>query len=318
MGIAFSGLEASPPHLSVLYNEIMTALAPQSPRLYLDGTIGAGGHAYGILQGSAPQGQLLGLDLDNTALKIAQARLAKFGSRVILRKASYLQAAEEVTSLGWKSVDGIVLDLGVSSMQIDQPHRGFSFNKEGLLDMRFDTTTGQTAAELINTLDETVLADIIWRYGEERFSRRIASAIVKARPINQTQELAVLIRRTIGKRTDRIDPATRTFQALRIAVNQELTALEKALPVLIALLNPGGRLAIISFHSLEDRIVKSIFKRECSACICPPEQPICTCQHVASLELLTKRPIRPSEDEISSNPRGRSARLRVAQKLQLA
>ncbi|MFH1446547.1 MAG: 16S rRNA (cytosine(1402)-N(4))-methyltransferase RsmH, partial [Chloroflexota bacterium] len=233
----------------------------------------------------------------------------------LIRKASYAQAAEIASSIGWKGVDGIILDLGVSSMQIDQSQRGFSFQKEGSLDMRFDSETGTSAADLINNCDEAELSDIIWRYGEERFSRRIASAIMKARPIHRTEELAALIRKVIGNKRGRIDPSTRTFQALRIAVNQELITLEKALPELIKYLYPGGRIAIIAFHSLEDRIVKSFFKYESHDCICPPEQPICTCQHMANLKVLTPHPIRPSDEEASSNPRARSARLRVAQKL---
>jgi 16S rRNA (cytosine1402-N4)-methyltransferase len=313
-----TGLGERPPHLSVLYKEIMTALNPASPKRYIDGTLGAGGHAQGILDACAPQGRLLGLDVDESALDIAKTRLTRFGSRAILRKASYLQAKELAIENGWQAVDGIILDLGVSSMQIDQAQRGFSFQKEGTLDMRFDMSTGRTAADLVNTLDEDELADILWRYGEEHFSRRIASALVKARPINRTDELANLIRRTVGKRNEKIDPATRTFQALRIAVNEELTNLENALPDLISLLNPGGRLAVISFHSLEDRIVKTTFMKESRDCICPPEQIICTCNHKARIERLTIHPIKPTEEEIASNSRARSARLRVAQKLQLA
>ncbi len=315
MKVDSSGLEEQPPHLPVLYQEIMNILAPTSSRVYIDGTLGAGGHAQGILEASAPKGKLLGLDLDTEALKIAQRRLAKFGTRALIRKASYAQATEIASSLGWKGVDGIILDLGVSSMQIDQPQRGFSFQKEGPLDMRFDPETGRSAADLINNCTEAELSDIIWRYGEERFSRRIASAIMKARPIHRTEELAALVRKVIGNKRGRIDPSTRTFQALRIAVNQELSTLEEALPKLIKYLIPGGRIAIIAFHSLEDRIVKSFFRYESRNCICPPEQPICTCQHVASLKILTPHPIRPSDEEAFSNPRARSARLRVAQKL---
>ena len=315
MKVDSSGLGEQPPHLPVLYHEIMNILAPTSSRVYIDGTLGAGGHAQGILEASAPKGKLLGLDLDTEALKIAQRRLAKFGTRVLIRKASYAQAAEIASSLGWKGVDGIILDLGVSSMQIDQPQRGFSFQKAGPLDMRFDPETGRSAADLVNNCAEAELSDIIWRYGEERFSRRIASAITKARPIYRTEELAALVRKVIGNKRGRIDPSTRTFQALRIAVNQELNTLEKALPKLIKYLIPGGMIAIIAFHSLEDRIVKSFFRYESRDCICPPDQPICTCQHVASLKILTPHPIRPSDEEASSNPRARSARLRVAQKL---
>ncbi len=310
-----TGLGEHPPHLSVLYKEIMTALVPVSAKHYLDGTLGAGGHAYGILEASAPDGFVLGIDVDDTALAIAAQRLESFGKRAILRKGSYREAHRIVNEIGWQKVDGIVLDLGISSMQVDQAQRGFSFQKDGALDMRFDPTQGKTAADLVNTLPEEALADILWRYGEERFSRRIAAAIVKARPIHRTQDLADLIRRTIGKRNEKIDPATRSFQALRIAVNEELNNLENALPALISLLAPGGRLAVISFHSLEDRIVKTFFSQESRDCICPPERIICTCNHKASIERLTPHPIKATDEEIAINPRARSARLRVAQKM---
>jgi len=309
------GVGDTPPHQSVLYNEVLTALKPQSGKRYLDGTLGAGGHALGILDSSSPSGELLGLDLDPEAIKIAQGRLAKYSNRVQIRKGSYLDAKSEIAELGWSTVDGIVLDLGVSSMQIDQSQRGFSFQKEGDLDMRFDPTKGHSAADLVNNLEEKELADIIWRYGEERYSRKIASAIVKNRPISQTGQLAGLVRKVVGGSRSRIDPATRTFQALRIAVNKELSTLENALPELISILEMGGRIAVISFHSLEDRIVKSFFRMESTDCICPPEQPICTCGHKASLQTITSHPIQATAAELASNVRSRSAKLRVAQKI---
>ena len=315
MSSSLLGLGVIPPHQTVLYNEVLTALKPQSGKRYLDGTVGAGGHAFGILEASSPDGELLGLDLDPDAVKIAQDHLELFSDRVVVRKGSYLDAKNEVAECGWSKVDGIVLDLGVSSMQIDQPQRGFSFQKEGDLDMRFDPTNGQSAADLVNYLDEIELADIIWRYGEERYSRKIASAITANRPIKRTEQLAELIRKVIGGSRSRIDPATRTFQALRIAVNKELLTLEKALPELISLLEQDGRIAIISFHSLEDRIVKSFFRIESTDCICPPEQPICTCGHKASLRIITPHPIQATTAEIAKNVRSRSAKLRVAQKI---
>ena len=217
--------------------------------------------------------------------------------------------------MGWEKVDGIVLDLGVSSMQLDQAERGFSFQQNGPLDMRFDPTRGPSAADLVNNLDEKALADLIWRYGEERYSRKIARAIVQARPLQTTQELATVVRFAIGRTSERQDPATRTFQALRIAVNDELKNIQEALPQLIELLEPNARLAVISFHSLEDRIVKQIFQRESKDCICPPEQPICTCGHHASIKIITPHPVVPQEEEKALNPRSRSAKLRVAQKL---
>jgi 16S rRNA (cytosine1402-N4)-methyltransferase len=216
---------------------------------------------------------------------------------------------------GWDQVDGIVNDLGVSSMQIDAPERGFSFLKDGPLDMRFDPTQGTSAADLVNTLPEEDLADILFRYGEERLSRRIARAIVANRPFQTTLELAGLIEKAAGRGSGKIHPATRSFQALRISVNGELSSLEAFLPQAIDALKPGGRLAVISFHSLEDRIVKKFFRKESSDCICPPEQPVCTCGHKATIVEITRHPLTASEEEITANPRSRSARLRVAEKL---
>jgi 16S rRNA (cytosine1402-N4)-methyltransferase len=306
------------PHQPVLYQEIMDALSPRSGERYLDGTLGAGGHAEGILKASAPQGQLLGLDLDPEALRIASQRLSVFQNRIVIRHASYKEAPAVLEEIGWESVQGIVLDLGVSSMQIDQPDRGFSFMEEGPLDMRFDPRRGPSAADLINTLSEAELADIIWEYGEERYSRRIARAIVRERPIRTTAQLADLVRSAVPGYEHQIHPATRTFQGLRIAVNRELDTIKEALPRLVSCLSPGGRIAVISFHSLEDRIVKRFFRKESKDCICPPEQPICTCEHQAALDILTRKPVRPQEEEINQNPRSRSARLRVAEKKSMA
>lgn len=307
-----------PPHLPVLYHEIINNIKPQSPGKYIDATVGAGGHAWGILEHSAPDGQLLALDRDPQALAIASQRLFMFKDRVILVHSSYINLLEEMHRLGWQSVDGIIFDLGLSSMQLDTPQRGFSFQSLGPLDMRFDPDQSLDASELINHLPENELADLIWRYGEERASRRIASAISQARPITSTLELAEVISRAMGGQRGRIHPATRTFQALRIAVNQELQAVETVLPKAIQALNPGGRVAIISFHSMEDRLVKQYFRRESRDCICPPEQPVCICGHKASLREINRHPIEPTQEEIESNPRARSARLRVAEKLDLA
>ncbi|RME08288.1 MAG: 16S rRNA (cytosine(1402)-N(4))-methyltransferase RsmH, partial [Anaerolineae bacterium] len=232
--------------------------------------------------------------------------------------ASYLTLPRQLQALGWESVDGILLDLGVSSMQLGDPRRGFSFREDGPLDMRFDPSADVTAAELVNTLPEEELADLIYRYGEERRSRRIARAIVASRPIESTRHLAEIIRRAVGSGRERIHPATRTFQALRIAVNRELEAVEQVLPLAVEALAPGGRLAVISFHSLEDRLVKQYFRQESRDCLCPPEQVVCTCDHLASLTLVSRGAIRPDEEEVSANPRARSARLRVAEKRQMA
>jgi len=318
------------PHLPVLYKAIITALQPRTPGRYVDGTLGAAGHAAGILAASAPEGELLGLDLDPQALAIARERLAPFGGRAHVARASYLSMREEAAKLGWDAVDGIVLDFGVSSMQIDTPERGFSFLSDGPLDMRFDPSALLSAADLVNGWSEQELANLIFHYGEERFSRRIARAIVANRPIHTTAQLAGLILKSIGKK-ERIHPATRTFQALRIAVNGELEAVEQVLPIAAHLLRspdavsgrspdavsrgPGGRLAVISFHSLEDRLVKEYFRRESRDCLCPPRQPVCTCGHKATLREINRKPIEASEEEIKENPRARSAKLRIAQKI---
>jgi 16S rRNA (cytosine1402-N4)-methyltransferase len=303
------------PHQPVLYHEIIHILRPHSAGYYVDGTIGAGGHAWGILKASEPDGLLLGLDLDPLAISLARERLKPFGSRVFLVQASYTSLIEQLTSLGWSGLDGILLDLGVSSMQVDNPQRGFSFQEDGPLDMRFDPTNPITAADLVNNMPETELANLLFRYGEERNSRRIAREIVRVRPIGSTKQLAEVVTRVVRSGRSRIHPATRTFQALRIAVNRELDALETSLPFAIGALKSGGRLAVISFHSLEDRIVKQYFRRESRDCICPPKQPVCTCGHHATVKELNRRPIRPGEIEIQENPRARSARLRVVEKL---
>jgi 16S rRNA (cytosine1402-N4)-methyltransferase len=306
--------QTQPPHQPVLYNEILNALHPFSPGLYVDGTVGAGGHAWGILDACKPEGRLLGLDLDPQALEIAYRRLSIFNPRVTLVQASYTTLLEQMRRLGWQQVNGIVLDLGVSSIQLDQPERGFSFLNEGPLDMRFGPEIPESAEDLINTLPETDLADLIWRYGEEPQSRRIARAIMAARPLHTTRELADVVSRATGGRRGRLHPATRTFQALRIAVNQELQSIESVLPLAVEALGPGGRLAVITFHSLEDRIVKQFIRRESKDCICPPEQPDCNCGHEASVIDITRHPIVATEIEILENSRARSAHLRIAEK----
>jgi 16S rRNA (cytosine1402-N4)-methyltransferase len=302
-------------HLPVLYHEILYMLQPYSGGYYVDGTIGAGGHAKGILEASEPDGKLLGLDLDPNALNLAHQQLKEFGDRVILKQASYTSLRDQLNEIGWSCVDGILLDLGVSSMQMDTPDRGFSFRKDASLDMRFDPKGLVTAADLVNGLPESELADIIHRYGEERRSRQIAKAIVKQRPIHTTFELAGVIIGVIGTRPGKVHPATKTFQALRIATNDELKSVQSALPDAVSLLKSGGRLAVISFHSLEDRIVKNYFRKESQDCHCPPKQPVCTCNHKAILQEVSRRPIRPENLEIQTNPRSRSARLRIAEKI---
>jgi 16S rRNA (cytosine1402-N4)-methyltransferase len=316
-----AALGESFPHLPVLYQEIILFLRPRESGFYVDCTLGAGGHAHGILQASSPDGRLLGMDVDPDAIALATQRLAAFGPRVVIRQASYRSLGEQLTALDWPQVDGILLDLGVSSMQFDTPERGFSFQQEAPLDMRFDPRQTLSAADLVNELPEAELAQIIYRYGEERKSRQVARAIVQARPLRTTRQLAEVVARAVsagrksrtgGRRTH---PATRTFQALRIAVNSELDALEDVLPQAVAALAPGGRLAVIAFHSLEDRIVKKFFRQESRDCLCPSSQPVCTCGHHALIREVTRKPIRPEPAEVEHNPRARSARLRVAEKL---
>jgi 16S rRNA (cytosine1402-N4)-methyltransferase len=276
--------------------------------------VGGGGHASGILVASAPDGELLGIDADPLAVAWASEQLAEFGGRATLVQGNFADLEEIAWGHGFGSVDGILLDLGLSSLQLEAAERGFSFQLDGPLDMRFDPNKTTTAADLVNSLSTEELAGLLSRYGEEPQARRIARAIVAERPINTTGELAALVERTVGRRR-RIHPATRTFQALRMAVNEELKCLAEALPQALGLLVPGGRLAVISFHSLEDRLVKRFFRTEAQDCLCPPEVPVCTCGHRAALGIVTKRPIRPSAEEEAANPRSRSAKLRVVYRL---
>ncbi|NJC96407.1 MAG: 16S rRNA (cytosine(1402)-N(4))-methyltransferase [Anaerolineales bacterium] len=303
------------PHQPVLYKEIIHALQPRRGGRYVDGTLGAGGHARGILEACAPDGQLLGLDVDPQALAIARKTLAPYEGRIHLAQASYASLAAQLDQLGWDEVDGIVLDLGASSMQFDTPERGFSFMQDAPLDMRFGPGIPQTAADLVNKLPERELADLIYQYGEERDSRRIARAIVKARPLHTTRELVGVIEAISPRRGDRVHPATRTFQALRIAVNDELSSIETVLPQAVAGLRSGGRLAVISFHSLEDRIVKEFFRSQSRDLINPPYERIYEEERKATLKEVNRKPITPSEEEIRNNPRARSAKLRIAEKM---
>jgi 16S rRNA (cytosine1402-N4)-methyltransferase len=308
-------MEESLAHQPVLYNEIIHFLQPQLSGRYIDGTVGAGGHARGILDASEPDGILLGLDLDTTALELARKNLESYQDRVFLVHSSFGNLRKQLNAMGWQMVDGILLDLGLSSMQIDTPGRGFSFRQEASLDMRFNQQNPVSAKDLVNNLPEGELADLLFKYGEERRSRQVAKAIVKSRPIESTLELAKIIASATSSGRPGRHPATRSFQALRIAVNDELAVLEKVLPQAISSLKQNGRLAVIAYHSLEDRIVKHYFRQESQDCICPPEQIVCICGHKAAVKVITKRPIRPQEEEIIRNSRARSARLRVVEKL---
>jgi len=302
-------------HKPVLFQEALASLLVQPEGRYIDATVGGGGHAAGILAASSPDGRLLGLDRDPTAIAVASARLAPYAGRFVLVHTSFEHLGALAREYGFVPADGVLFDLGLSSLQLADPARGFSFMGDGPLDMRYDPTgEGVTAATLVNQLPLEELEKLLIRYGEEGRARRIAEAIVAARPLYTTAELARVIERAVGRR-GRIHPATRTFQALRIAVNNELAALEVALPQAAELLRPGGRLVVISFHSLEDRVVKQFLRRESRDCICPPETPVCTCRHKATLRLVTRKPIVPTAGEVADNPRARSARMRVAERV---
>ena len=301
-------------HLPVLYSEVIRALRPAPGARFIDATVGLGGHAKGILEHSSPSGKLLGLDADPRALELARERLAEYGDRVTLVRGRHVDLAETARRHGFGQVEGILFDLGVSSLQLNDPGRGFSFQQDGPLDMRMGPDTSLTAATIVNTWPEREISRIIYEFGEERYARKIAWEIVARRPLHGTAQLADLVARVVGRR-GRIHPATRTFQALRIAVNDELGSLKTVLEQSLGLLLPGGRLAVIAFHSLEDRIVKRFVRRESKDCICPPRIPKCVCGHKASLRPVTKKPTRPTVEETQRNPRSRSARLRVAERL---
>ncbi|MCY4525880.1 MAG: 16S rRNA (cytosine(1402)-N(4))-methyltransferase RsmH [Anaerolineaceae bacterium] len=300
-------------HTPVLVDAVLEWLLP-AERL-IDGTLGAGGHSQALLAGGA--GSLLGLDLDREALAVARERLAPWQGRVTLRHGSYEDMRLAARARGWPEVDGILLDLGVSSLQLDRAARGFALRQDGPLDMRFDPASGiPDAACLVNGSSEEALAGLFRRFGEERHSRRLARMIVRERPFSGSGELARAIERATPRPwRERIHPATRVFQALRIAVNDELETLQRALPEALSLLRPGGRLVVISFHSLEDRIVKRWLQQEERDCICPPQVPVCACDQRARLRRLRRRPLVAGAAERERNRRSRSAKLRVAEKL---
>ncbi|MBC8529897.1 16S rRNA (cytosine(1402)-N(4))-methyltransferase RsmH [Christensenellaceae bacterium NSJ-44] len=307
-------------HVTVLLQEAVEALQVKPGGVYLDGTLGGGGHTEAILRQSGPDGVVYGIDRDRDALRAAGERLAAFGERLKPLHGNFHDAKALLAAQGVAQLDGAVLDLGVSSFQFDEGERGFSFQEDARLDMRMDQSCGRTAADLCNTLSGEELTRIIRDYGEERWAARIAAFILQARekkPVETTGELVSIIKAAIpkGARRDGPHPARRTFQALRIAVNDELEPLAKALEELVSLLAPGGRLAVITFHSLEDRIVKQTFKRLQNPCICPPKAPVCTCGKLPVAQVVTRKPILPSPAEVEQNPRSRSAKLRVVQKL---
>ncbi len=308
-------------HLPVLVEEVMSMLAPAPGSLQIDATVGGGGHTERILEATNPDGRLLGLDADGAAIARVGRRLARYGDRLVLRQGNFRELGRVAPDTGFGEADGLLFDLGLSSFQLADADRGFGFRTGGPLDMRFDTARGVPAAELLATLDTAELTALFRRYGEEPYAPRIARAIVETRrtgPIATAEELAALVERVAprtapGRR--RIHPATRVFQALRIAVNEELDALQAGLAAAVEILRPGGRLVVLSYHSLEDRIVKRFLQAERRGCICPPEVPVCICGHNPRLRLVTKPSLTPSPAEVSANPRARSARLRAAERL---
>ena len=296
----------------------MDFLQPAPGRRYIDGTLGGGGHSEAILSASGPDGQVLGLDRDDEAVAAAGERLKRFGARVTARQASFADSREVLSEIGWDKVDGVVLDLGVSSWQIDAAERGFSFRLGGPLDMRMDRRQSLDARRLVNTATVDELMRIFRVYGEEPQARRIAERIAaerKLRPIESTDELARLVEGVKGGRRRDHHPATQVFQALRIAVNQELDQLERFLDDGFALLRPKRRMVIISFHSLEDRLVKNAFRKWSRACLCPPRALVCQCGWSQKVKLLTKKPLVPGDAETAANPRARSAKLRAVERL---
>ena len=302
-----------------MLREAVDLLAPRPGGVYLDGTLGGGGHAGEILKRSAPDGIVIGLDQDADAVARSRERLAAYGERAVIRQANFRDIAEVLAGLGIDALDGVLLDLGLSWFHLRNPERGFSFQTEGPLDMRMNAGSPTTAADLVNTLSRQELARIIFQYGEEKKANAIAKAIERARgrgPITSTVQLAQIVSSVFPPYPPRrTHPATLTFQALRIAVNDEMEALRDGLSAAVTILKPGGRIVIISFHSLEDRIVKQAYVGHAKGCICPPRIPVCRCEKKADLTILTRRPVMASESEVSANPASRSAKLRAAEKL---
>ncbi len=306
---------ALPIHIPVLLDEAIEGLQARPGGCFVDCTVGLGGHAAGILERIMPSGRLLGIDADPEAIEVSKDELSNYGEAVTLVNDNFVNLEAICKRYHFHPVDGVLFDLGVSSLQLDTAERGFSFHLDAHLNMRFDPGQGLTASDIVNTFSEQELARLIEKYGEERHSRRIARHIVQNRPVATTLELARLIEQASRSKRARIHPATRTFMALRIAVNSELQNLEPALKQAIDLLRPEGRLAVISYHSLEDRIVKQFMRRAASSCLCPPGTVMCCCGHVPTLKLISRKVIKPTSLEIESNPRSRSAKLRIAERL---
>jgi 16S rRNA (cytosine1402-N4)-methyltransferase len=304
-------------HVSVLSQESIELLQPRPGDSFVDGTLGGGGHARLLLERLGPDGRLLAIDRDEAAVAGAKDTLGRFGPAAVLVHGDFADVARIAREKGFEKVNGVLFDLGLSSDQLEDPSRGFSFRLEGPLDMRMDARTPVTAARVVNELPERELAAVIRRLGEERWAVRIARFIAARRPMNTTRELAQAVEAAIPRAAwpPDIHPATRTFQALRMHVNDELGSLASGLEGALEILEPGGRLAVISFHSLEDGAVKRFFRQESTDCLCPPRQPVCTCGHRAAVRIVTRKPVRPSPEELAANPRSRSARLRAAERI---
>ncbi len=306
-------------HTPVMLDQVIDALQPQPGKVFLDGTVGGGGHAAALLERTSPEGRLIGLDVDEESLAEAGRALARFGERARLVQANFADMKAASESAGVKSVDGVLMDLGGSSHQFDTPERGFSFREEGPLDMRQDRRLTRTAADILAESDEEELARLFRMYGEEPLAWRLAVAVVQERarqPITHTLQLADLVKRVKHGGHRSLHPATLVFQALRIAVNDELNQLRRGLDAALAMCRPGGRIAVIAFHSLEDRIVKDFMRRMSSPCVCPPGLPVCRCGQRQRLRLVQRKAFKPTEAEVAANPRARSARLRAAEKLE--
>ena len=295
--------------------EILKYLEVSSGGRYIDCTLGEGGHTKSLLEASNPGGEVLGIDADHEAIEVSKNRLEEYGERFIYDNSNFKNIKKIAMKSKFVPCHGILFDLGVSSLQLDKESRGFSFRRKAPLDMRFSINQTLTAQDVLNTFSESEISDILYHYGEERQSRKIAKLIIENRPLSNADELSDLIKKNIRQTNYKINPSTKTFQALRIYINEELNSLSQALEQSLEILGVGGRMAVISYHSLEDRIVKNFFKKESKYCICPPNIPKCDCEHFPKLKIVTKKPVSPSQSEIDANKRSRSAKLRVVERI---
>jgi len=302
-------------HIPVMVPEILKYLEVSSGGRYIDCTLGEGGHTKSLLEASNPGGEVLGIDADHEAIEVSKNRLEEYGERFIYENSNFKNIKKIAMKSKFVPCHGILFDLGVSSLQLDKESRGFSFRRKAPLDMRFSINQTLTAQDVLNTFSESEISDILYQYGEERQSRKIAKLIIENRPLSNADELSDLIKKNIRQTNYKINPSTKTFQALRIYINEELNSLSQALEQSLEILGVGGRMAVISYHSLEDRIVKNFFKKESKYCICPPNIPECDCGHFPKLKIITKKPVSPSQSEIEANKRSRSAKLRVVERI---